>query len=249
MIPIKTKTEIEIMAEGGKILAKIMKELEKRVQPGMTTKELDRLFESLVFKSGGKPNFKGEEGFPASLCTCLNEEIVHCPPSERILKEGDIISLDGGILWKGFHCDMAITSPVGQISFEAQRLIKVTKKALKLAIKKVRPGNTIGDIGNTIQRYVEYQGFHVIAELTGHGIGRKLHEDPEIFNFGKRNTGPEIKEGMVFCIEPMVSVGDWKIKKKEDGFSWQTADGSLSAHFEHTVAVTKSGCQILTTIK
>ena len=248
MIPIKTVKEIEIMAEGGKILAKIMEEISKKVRPGITTKELDELFEKLVLKFKAKPSFKGEEGFPASLCTCINEEIVHCLPSNRVLKEGDIISLDGGILWKGFHTDMAITLPVGKISFETKRLIRVTKKALKLAIKKVKPGKRFGDISNTIQRYVEYQGFSVIRDLCGHGIGKKLHEEPEILNYGKRNTGPEIKEGMVFCLEPMVSMGDFKIKKSKDGFGYQTKDGSISAHFEHTVAVTKNGCQILTSL-
>lgn len=246
MILIKTPEEIDIMAEGGKLLTKIMKELEKKVRPGITTKELDRLFEGLVLKSGGKSSFKGEEGFPASLCTCINAQLVHCIPSNRIIKKGDIISLDGGILWKGFHCDMAITFPVGKISFEAKRLIRVTKKALKIAIKKVKPGNKIGDISNTIQRYVEYQSFNVIRDLCGHGIGKKLHEEPEILNFGKRNTGPEIKEGMVFCIEPMVSVGDFKIKKTKDGFGYITADNSLSAHFEHTIAVTKKRAKLLT---
>ena len=248
MIPIKTVKEIEIMAEGGKILAKIMEEISKKVRPGITTKELDELFEKLVLKFKAKPSFKGEEGFPASLCTCINEEIVHCLPSNRVLKEGDIISLDGGILWKGFHTDMAITLPVGKISFETKRLIRVTKKALKLAIKKVKPGKRFGDISNTIQRYVEYQGFSVIRDLCGHGIGKKLHEEPEILNYGKRNTGPEIKEGMVFCLEPMVSMGDFKIKKSKDGFGYQTKDGSISAHFEHTVAATKNGCQILTSL-
>jgi methionyl aminopeptidase len=248
MIPIKKPEEIKIMAEGGKILAKIMERISKKVRPGITTKQLDELFEKLVLKSGGKPSFKGEEGFPASLCTCINEEIVHCIPSNRILKEGDIISLDGGIFWKGYHTDMAITLPVGKISFEAKRLIRVTKKALKLAIKKVRPGKKFGDISNTIQRYIEYQGFNVIRDLCGHGIGKKLHEEPQILNYGKRNTGPEIKEGMVFCLEPMVALGDFKIRKTKDGFGFQTADGSLSAHFEHTVAVTKDGYEILTTI-
>jgi len=254
MISIKTPEEIEIMAEGGKILAKIMKELEKNIRPGITTKELERLAESLILKSGGKCSFKGYKDsdgysaipYPTCLCTSINEEIVHAIPSERILKEGDIISLDLGIFFKGFHTDMAITVPVGKVLPEVQRLIRVTKKALKLAIKKVKPGNTFGDIGNTIQRYVESQGFNVIRELCGHGIGRELHEEPQILNYGKRNTGEKIKEGMVFCIEPMVSMGDWHIKRGKDGFGYQTADGSLSAHFEHMVAVTKDGYKVLT---
>ena len=246
MITIKTAEEIRIMAEGGRILAKIMKELEKRVKPGVETQELDRLTESLIFKSGGECSFKNYQGFPACLCTSINEEIVHAVPSARRLKEGDILSLDLGIFYKGFHADMAVTLPVGKISPEVQRLIRVTKKALKRGINKVKPGNTFGDIGNTIQRYVESQGFKVVRELCGHGIGRELHQEPQILNYGKRRTGPKIKEGMVFCLEPMVTVGDWRVKKGKDGQVFETADGSLSAHFEHMMAVTKDGVKVLT---
>jgi len=254
MITIKTKEEIEIMAEGGEILAKIMAEIGKKVQPGIKTRELDRLAESLI-SCPPKPwakadkikcSFKGYEGYPFCLCTSINEEIVHALPSDRALKEGEIISLDLGILYKGFHTDMAVTVPVGRIDPEILRLIRVTKKSLKRGIKKVRPGNTFSDIGNTIQRYVEGQGFNVVRDLCGHGIGREIHEEPQILNYGKRRSGPEIKEGMVLCIEPMVTVGDWKIKKTADGYGFKTEDGSLSAHFEHTIAVTKNGCQVLT---
>jgi methionyl aminopeptidase len=248
MIPIKLKEEITIMAEGGKILARTLKELEKKVKPGITTKELDELAEELIFKSGGEPNFKGHEGFPATLCTSINEELVHVVPSQRKLKEGDILSLDIGMKYRGYHSDMAVTLPVGKISLEAQRLIRVTKKALKRGIKKVRPGNTFGDIGNTIQRYVESQGFNVVRDLCGHGIGRELHEEPKILNYGKRHTGPEIREGMVFCLEPMVTAGDWKLKKSEDGYGFEPNDGSLSCHFEHMMAVTKNGVKVLTVI-
>ena len=256
MIKIKTPEEIKIMREGGKILAGIMKELEKMVKPGITTKELDRAAEALILKSKGKPSFKNYQGtrgelvepFPAALCVSVNEEIVHVAPSERKLKQGDIISLDLGILFKGFHTDIAVTIPVGEVKPEIQRLIRVTKKALKRGIKKVRPGNTFGDIGNTIQRYVESQGFSVIKDLCGHGIGKEIHEDPQILNYGKRRTGSEIREGMVFCLEPMVAMGDWKIKKSKDGYGFQTADECLSAHFEHTIAVFKNGCQILTSM-
>jgi len=257
MIPIKTEREIEIMAEGGKILAKIMKELEKRVKPGIRTLDLDRLAENLIScppKPWLKPDkiqcsFKGYDGFPNCLCTSINEELVHVAPSTRVLKEGDIISLDLGILYKGFHLDMAITVSVGKSSFEAQRLIKVTKKVLKLAIKKVRPGKLIGDIGNTIQRYVESQGFNVVRQLCGHGIGKELHEEPQILNYGKRHSGLEIKEGMVFCLEPMVTVGNWQLKKSPDGYGFKTLDNSLSCHFEHTVAVIPNGCLILTSLE
>jgi methionyl aminopeptidase len=249
MITIKTPEEIKIMAEGGKILAGIMKELEKKVRPGITTKELDRVAETLILKSGGKPSFKGYQGFPAVLCTSINEEIVHVAPSQRKLKEGDIISLDLGMQYRDFHTDMAVTLPVGKISPETQRLIRITKKALKRGIKKARIGNTFGDIGNTIQRYVEGQGFNVVRDLCGHGIGKEIHEEPQVLNYGKRRTGPEIKEGMVFCLEPMVTVGDWKLKKSKDGYGFETEDGSLSCHFEHTLVVTKDGAKVLTMIK
>lgn len=246
MITIKTPGEIKIMAEGGRILAQTMAELGKRVEPGVATKELDRVAEALILKSGAKPSFKGHQGYPASLCVSVNEEIVHALPSQRKLKEGDLVSLDLGLFYRGFHSDMALSLPVGKVPPDVQRLIRVTKKALKRGIKKARPGNTFGDIGNTIQRYVEDQGFNVVRDLCGHGIGRELHEDPQILNYGKRKSGEKIKEGMVFCLEPMVMAGDWQIKKSEDGYGFETADGSLSCHFEHTIAVTKNGTKILT---
>jgi len=246
MITIKTPEEIKIMAEAGKKLASVMEELKGKVKQGITTKYLDRLAEGLILKSKAKCSFKGYGGFPACLCTSINDEIVHGIPSERVLKEGDILSLDLGLIYKGFHSDMAVTVPVGKITSEAQRLIMVTKKSLKRGIKKARAGNTFGDLGNTIQRYVESQGFNVVRELCGHGIGRELHEDPQILNYGKRKTGPKIKEGMVFCIEPMVTVGDWHIKQAEDGQCFKTEDGSLSCHFEHTIAIIDSEPVVLT---
>ncbi|MDO8436140.1 MAG: type I methionyl aminopeptidase [bacterium] len=251
-IDIKTKEEIEIMREGGEILAKIMKELGKMVRPGITTKELDRVSETLIFKLGGKCSFKGHQNFPACLCVSINEEVVHSVPSDRILQEGDIVSLDLGIFYKGFHTDMAVTLPVGRpgiVVEEASRLIHITKEALDRGIKEVKPGNTFSDIGNAVQKYVESQGFNVVRELCGHGIGKELHEEPQISNYGERHTGPEIKEGMVFCIEPMVMAGNWKLKKSNDGFGYETEDGSLSAHFEHTIAVTKKGYLVLTELK
>jgi len=234
------------MAEAGQILAKIMKELALKVRPGVTTKELNEIAENLVLSFGAKPSFKNYNGFPASICTSINEDLVHGIPSQRELKQGDIISIDGGVYHKGYHSDMAITVPVGEIAPEAQRLIRVTKKALKRGIKKVRPGVTFGDVGNTIQRYIESQGFGVVRDLCGHGIGENLHEEPEVANYGRRKTGEKIKEGMVFCIEPMVTAGDFKIKRAKDGYGYQTKDGSLSAHFEHTIAVTSKGTKVLT---
>jgi len=246
MIPIKSEKEIQIMAENGKILASIMEELKKRVEPGISTQELNRVAETLILNSEGKPSFKGYEGFPATLCTSINEEIVHGVPSKRKLKNGDILSLDLGMKRKGFHVDVAITLPVGEVDPEVKRLVRITKKVLKIGIKKTKIGNTINDIGNTIQRYVESQGFNVVRDLCGHGIGKELHEEPKILNYGKRHTGFKIKQGMVFCLEPMVTMGDWKIKKTKDGFGYETTDGSLSAHFEHTIVVTKHGVKVLT---
>lgn len=267
MISLKTKEEIGIMQEGGKILAKIIRKLEQEVRPGVSTKELDRLAESLILSFGGKCSFKNynipddaspNKVYPSCLCTSINEEIVHAVPSGRILKEGDIISLDLGLEYKGFHNDMAITLPVGKVSKEKEKLIEVTKKALEIGIEKVKPANKIGDISRAIQKYVEGQGFGVVRELCGHGIGRKVHEDPEILNsvsFDKATIDKVpyqgiartvLKEGMVLCIEPMVTVGDWHIKKSKDGFGFETKDSSLSCHFEHTIAVTKNGNSVLT---
>ena len=245
-IPIKTAYEIEIMARAGKILAKILDELKKEVKIGVATEELEKKARELTKKYNVKPAFLGYEGYPAALCISVNDVIVHGLPSRYQIKDGDIVSLDFGIKYQGYCSDMAVTVPVGNVTEEARRLIRITKKALKRAIKKTRPGNTIGDIGNTIQRYVEKRGFFIIKDLCGHGIGKELHQEPQILNYGKRKTGPELVPGMVFCIEPMVSIGTEKIKRAPDGFGYATADGSLSAHFEHMVLVTKSGRKVLT---
>lgn len=244
MIKIKNQKEVDIIREGSKILADILLKLKDKVVPGVTTAELNMLAESMIFDCGGIPSFKGYGGFPAAICTSINEEIVHGVPSDKRLQDGDILSIDIGLFYKGFHSDTAITVAVGEVAPEIVRLIRVTKKALKRGLKKVRPGNTFGDIGNTIQRYVESQGFTVIEGLCGHGIGRELHEEPEVLNTGKRRSGPEIKKGMVFCIEPMVSNGGAEIEKV--GLTFKTKDNSLSAHFEHTVTVTDEGFEVLT---
>jgi len=246
MITIKSPEEISIMRESGKILATVLKEIKKMVKPGVATIDLDRVAEALILKYGAKPSFKGYHSFPYSVCISINEEVVHCFPSNRILKEGDIVSLDIGAFYKGYHSDMAETVAVGKISYEAKRLILVTRKALKRGIKKVKIGNTVGDIGNTVQRYVEGQGFSVIRDLCGHGIGKDIHEDPAIPNFGKRGHGEELLEGMVICIEPMVVAGDYHIKKAKDGYGFSSKDNSLAAHFEHTIAITKKGPKVLT---
>lgn len=246
MITIKTKEEIKTIAEGGRILASVMKELEKMVKPGITTMELNRAAEALVLSAKAKPAFKGYSGFPYSLCVSLNENIVHGLPSDYILKDGDLLKLDLGVLYKGFNTDMAITVAVGKVSYEAKRLLNVAKKSLRLGVKKTKVGNTIGDIGNTIQRFVEDQGFGVVRDLCGHGIGRNLHEDPKVPNFGKRGQGEKLVEGMVICIEPMIAIGNYNLKKSDDGYGYATIDNSLSAHFEHTIAITERGPIILT---
>jgi len=246
MIILKTQEEIKTIKEGGKILANVLKEIEKKVRPGITTLELDRAAEALILSFGAKPAFRGYDGFPYSLCVSVNENIVHGLPSDYVLKDGDIIGLDLGVLYKGFNADMAITLPVGEISFEAKRLINVAKKSLRLAIKKAKIGNTTGDVGNTIQRFVEDQGFGVVRDLCGHGIGKNLHEDPKVPNFGRRATGEELVVGMVIAIEPMVTMGDYNLRKSDDGYGYATKDNSLTAHFEHTIAITKNGPYILT---
>ena len=244
MIKLKSEEEIDIMREGGSILSSIMREVKSKVSPGITTRELDAFAESLVLKKGGSPSFKGYKGFPAALCTSVNEVIVHGVPGDYVLKEGDIISLDLGVHYKGLHTDMAVTVPVGEISGESARVVRTAKKALKRGIKKVKEGSTLGDIGNTISRYIHKSGLSVVEGLCGHGIGEEVHEDPQVLNEGKRGKGEKIVKGMVFCIEPMVSAGSASIKKTKSGI--ETADGSLSAHFEHTIAVTEKGVEVIT---
>jgi len=258
MINIYRPDEIEIMREGGKILAKIIKILETEVRPGITTKYLDKVAEDLIFKYEAQPSFKGFNNYPAALCASINEEIVHAVPSERKLKKGDILSLDLGIKHKGYCTDMAVTMPildptgrsgrtrVGRVDRKVKKLIDVTKKSLELGIKQAKPGNHLEDIGWAIQNYVEKQGFNVVRELVGHGVGKKVHEDPQITNYGERGKGPELKEGMILALEPMVTVGDWRVEKTKDGFGYKTKDNSLSAHSEHTVAITKKGPLVLT---
>jgi len=248
MISIKTEKEILIMKESGKILASVLKELEKMAKPGITTLELDRAAEALILSKKAKPAFKKYDGFPYSLCASVNENIVHGFPSNYKLKEGDIIGLDLGVVYKGYYSDMAVTIPIGKVSFEAKRLLNVAKKSLRLAIKKAKVGNTTGDIGNTVQRFVEDQGFAVIRDLCGHGIGKDLHEDPKIPNYGKRGGGEDLMEGMVICIEPMVSAGDYNLKKSADGYGYASKDNSLTAHFEHTILITQKGPVVLTEI-
>ena len=235
-----------MMARAGEKLARVLKKLKEAVHPGLATKSLDDLAEELIRREGGKPNFKGYDGFPAAICTSVNENTVHQVPGNYQLKEGDLLSLDIGLDYQGWQADMATTVGVGTISPLAQKLIKVTHEALFRGIAEAQPGHYLGDIGFAIQSYVESQGFQVVKELTGHGIGHELHEDPDVFNFGNPGEGLMIKEGLVICIEPIVSAGSGQIVLGEDGFTYPTKDGSLSAHFEHMLAVTSQGPRILT---
>lgn len=257
MIAIKTPQEIALMRQGGQLLAGIIEKLKLEVRSGVTTQELDNLAESLILSCGGKCSFKGynvpddaspNRVYPSCLCTSINEEIVHAIPSGRILKEGDIISLDIGMEYQGFHTDMAITLPVGKINPQIEKLLQTTKIALDLAIEKIQPGNRLVQVSRAVQEHAQSQGFGVVRQLCGHGIGRNIHEDPEILNFVSSGGFDDmiIKEGMVLCVEPMLTVGDWHIKQSPDGFGFSTCDDSLSCHFEHTIAVTKIGHQVLT---
>ncbi|MBP7033024.1 MAG: type I methionyl aminopeptidase, partial [Syntrophobacterales bacterium] len=236
------------MKKSNALVAAILEELRKKIKPGVKTIELDRLSEEMALKKGARPAFKGYRGYPYSLCTSVNSEVVHGMPSERELKEGDIISLDFGILHGGYYGDAAVTVPVGQITPAAKRLLAVTEEALYRGIAEARAGNRIGDISAAIQGHAEAAGFSVVRDLVGHGIGRSLHEDPQVPNYGTSGRGIELKTGMVFAIEPMVNEGTYRVDVLRDGWTVVTADGKLSAHFEHSVAITENGPVILSRI-
>lgn len=246
MIRIYNEKEIEILRRGGKILATIMRELEKEVRPGMATEHLNKVARDLVFSFGAEPSFEGFQGYPATLCTCINEEIVHAIPSERKLKQGDILSLDLGIRYKNYCTDLAITVPVGRVGKKIKKLIDVTKESLDIAITQCKPGNALENIGAAIEKYVKQQGFDVVRELCGHGVGKSVHEPPQILNYGEKGRRFELKQGMVLALEPMMAMGNYEIEKCEDGFGYRTKDRSLSCHFEHTIAITKNGPVVLT---
>ncbi|MCB0825137.1 MAG: type I methionyl aminopeptidase [Armatimonadetes bacterium] len=252
MITYKKPAEIALMRESGRVLARTMRLTAESIVPGKTTLlDLNDLADKLIREKGGIPSFLGYKPgkfvYPASICTSLNEEVVHGIPDDRTLQSGDIISLDFGVILNGWHSDSAWTFAVGDISDEARRLMSVTKESLMQGIARAKVGNTVGDIASTIQAYVEKNGYGIVRELVGHGIGRSLHEDPQVPNFGRAGKGPVLKEGMTFCIEPMVNMGSPKVFTKDDDWTVVAADGKLSAHFEHTVAVTRDGPMILTT--
>ena len=247
MIVRKSQGELEAMREGGRITAACLRMLSGSVRPGVTTKELDSLAEEFIHDHGGRPEFKGYQGFPASICASPNAMIVHGIPGPYRLKEGDIISLDVGVRYEGFVTDAATTVAVGEVPRETTRLLETTRRALEAATEQARPGNHLGDIGHAIQSLAESRGYGVVRDLVSHGVGRKMHEDPQIPNYGRPGTGPRLLSGMTFAIEPMITLGSYEIRLSEwDGWSIYTADGSLAAHFEHTIAVADDGPWVLT---
>ncbi|MCD6170250.1 MAG: type I methionyl aminopeptidase [Candidatus Latescibacteria bacterium] len=245
MIILKTPREIELLRESNRIVADVLATLRSLIQPGITTKELDQIAEDLILKKGAVPAFKGYMGYPAALCTSVNEEVIHGVPGPRQLKPGDIVSLDLGVKLGGYYGDATITVPVGEVSKEAERLLRVTEMALYEGIKMARVGNRLYDISYAIQSLVESNGFSVVRDFVGHGVGKNLHEEPKIPNFGRPGHGPRLKEGMVLALEPMVNQGGWQVRILPDGWTVVTADGKLSAHFEHTIAVTDTDPEIL----
>jgi methionyl aminopeptidase len=245
MIHIKTPAEIEIMRQSNRLVACTLQKLRKAAKPGVTTKELDQIAERSIRAGGATPAFKGYRGYPASLCVSVNEEVVHGIPDARQLREGEIVSLDLGAYLNGYYGDAAITVPVGQVSDEAGRLLEVTQQALAKGIEQATHGNRLFDISHAIQSWVEAHGLSVVRDYVGHGIGRSLHEDPQIPNFGPPHHGPRLRPGMVLAIEPMINVGTWQVKVLDDGWTVVTADRSLSAHFEHTIAITDGKADIL----
>jgi methionyl aminopeptidase len=245
-IKLKTNREIELMRAANREVANLLQELGRIARPGVTTGQLDQYAEEYIHKVGGIPTFKAMARFPACICTSVNNEVVHgIPSNDRVLEDGDIISIDAGLQLKGYCGDSTITVAVGEISEEKKRLIEVTRTALELGIEQCVVGNRIGDIGNAMQTYVESKGYSIVREFIGHGIGKFMHEPPEVPSFGKKGTGIELKRGMVIAVEPIVNLGDHRVNILQDGWTVVTVDGSVSAQFEHTVAITNEGPQIL----
>lgn len=244
---IKNAAEIETMREGGRRLANVVDRLKASIYPGMTALDLDKIAEEGIRSFGDTPAFKGYRGFPATLCLSLNDEVVHgIPRADRIINEGDLVSMDIGLIHEKYYSDMAVTVAVGKVSSEAKNLMEVTEKSLYLAIDQIKVGSRLGVIGSTVQKFVEDRGYGVVRDLVGHGIGRTLHEDPPVPNFGNASAGPLLASGMTIAIEPMITLGDYHVTEDKDNWTIRTKDGSLSAHFEHSVVVTENGAEILT---
>lgn len=246
MIILKSSMEIDIMREAGRIVGQAQEILKEAIRPGVTTKKLDQIAEEFIIKSGATPAFKGYRGFPASICTSINEQVVHGIPGPRTLEYGDIVSIDIGVIYNGYCGDAAFTSPVGEVSKEAERLMKVTEESLYKGIENAVEKNRLSDISHAVQKHVEENGYAVVRDYVGHGIGQQMHEDPQVPNFGMPGKGPRLREGMVLAIEPMVNQGKYHVRTKKDNWTVVSVDGSLSAHFEHTIAITQDGPRILT---
>lgn len=246
MITIKSKGELQLMRDAGRLLAEVLDELERACLPGVTTNEIDRLADGLIRKHGAVPGFLGYNGFPKSLCISVNEEVVHGIPGLRVIGDGDLVSLDCGLVCKGLWADSGRTVMVGEVSPEARKLVGVTRKALQAGIDQARPGNRVGDISAAVQEVVEAGGFSVVRNFVGHGIGRNMHEEPQVPNFGVAGTGPLLKPGYALAIEPMVNEGTHEVEMLPDRWTIITADGKLSAYFEHTVLITEDGPEIST---
>ena len=245
-VTIKSSKELDLMRESGRIVAQTKVVLADAIRPGLTTEELDRIAEDEIRRRGGVPSFKGYLGFPATICSSFNEEIVHGIPSNRVMSEGDVLSIDIGAIVSGFHSDTAFTIGVGQVTEKAQRLIDATREALRLGLAQVRAGARIGDVSAAVQEYAEGLGYGVVRQYVGHGIGRAMHEDPQVPNYGSAGKGPVLREGMAIAIEPMLNEGTWETERLDDGWTVVTADGLLSAHFEDTVAITRNGAEVFT---
>ncbi|MBN2300237.1 MAG: type I methionyl aminopeptidase [Acholeplasmataceae bacterium] len=247
MIQIKSQREIELMREAGNILERTRKMLAEHIKPGISTHQLDQLAENFIIHLGATPSFKGYHGFPGSICTSINEVVVHgIPSTKKILHEGDIITLDFGVNYKGYHADSATTYPVGQVKPEIEKLLEVTEKALYIGLEQAKPGNHVSDISHAIESFVKPYGYGIVEDFTGHGIGRELHEEPYVPNFGKPNQGPILKKGMTFCVEPMINLGTKRVKVLTDNWTTVTTDRKPSAHFEHMIVITETGYEILT---
>lgn len=248
MIFLKSKDEIQIMREGGAIVAELLLRIEEMIKPGVTTGDLDRMAEEFIRSRGAVPTFIAYQGYPKTLCTSINEEVVHGIPGKKILKEGDIIGVDCGVTWKAFVADHAKTFCVGQVSEEKRKLISVTQEALKAGIAAFQLGNRVGDISAAVQEVADRHVYGIVKDFVGHGVGRRMHEEPQVPNFGQKKTGPRLKLGMVLAIEPMLNLGTGEVKVLDDGWTVVTKDGRHSAHFEHTIALTEAGAEILTGI-
>ena len=248
MIIIKSPREIEQLRKSNAVVAEVFEKLKGMIVPGVSTKELDRVAEEYILLKGGRPAFKGYRGFPATLCISVNEEVVHGIPGQRQLREGDIVSLDVGVNFEGYFGDAAMTLPVGEVDPGARRLLEVTEKALCIGIEQAKVGNRLFDISYAIQKWVESHGFSVVRDFVGHGIGRDLHEEPQVPNFGSPHQGPRLETGMVFALEPMVNEGTYGVRVLSDGWTVVTADGKRSAHFEHTIAISDDGAEVLSTL-